>query len=199
MGDFGCLTNKFREKCFSRSNKKQDMKDNNEAKRKRVESFLKENYKGEFIISETPNEEGRYEVSSSGYVCMVRLSENLTTEDFVFTEVSYFSCSRNERLLSLEGSPRKANVFNCDGCTSLQTLEGAPQEVEIFDCYYCNSLRTLKGAPERVGRFDCSDCKSLKSLKYAPKKMKNFICQNCPSLKSLNINLKDIERYTISL
>ena len=85
MGDFSCLTNKFREKCFSRSNKKQDMKDNNEAKRKRVESFLKENYKGEFIISETPNEEGKYEVSSSGFVKMISESKNLATEDFVFT------------------------------------------------------------------------------------------------------------------
>ena len=63
------------------------MKDNNEAKRKRVESFLKENYKGEFIISETPNEEGRYEVSSNGFVRMISESKSLATEDFVFMEV----------------------------------------------------------------------------------------------------------------
>lgn len=40
-------------------------------KRERVIQFLKANYKGEFIVSETPNEIGKYEVSSSGAVILI--------------------------------------------------------------------------------------------------------------------------------
>ena len=150
------------------------MKDNNEAKRKRVESFLKENYRGKFIISETPNEEGKYEVSSNGFVRMISESKSLATEDFVFTEVLNFNCSGNEILSSLKGAPQKVNIFNCSECTAIETLEGAPEKANIFDCSHCQSLKFLKGAPKKVEIFDCRYCESLYSFEGAPEEMGKF-------------------------
>lgn len=150
------------------------MEDNNEAKRKRVESFLKKNYKGEFIISETPNEEGRYEVSSSGFVKMISKSKSLAIEDFVFTEVFCFDCSGNGILSSLKGAPKKVNIFNCSECTAIETLKGAPEKANVFDCSHCQSLKFLKGAPKKVEIFDCRYCESLYSFEGAPEEMGKF-------------------------
>ena len=155
------------------------MKDNNEAKRKRVESFLKKNYKGKFIISETPNEDGKFEVSSNGKLTLMSNIEHLTTEDFVFTQVDYFNCCDCTSLKDLEGAPEKARVFECSGCVALKTLEGAPNEAEVFNCSYCTALQSLKGASKKVKEFNCSYCTSLQSLEGAPSVWERFDCTDC--------------------
>lgn len=110
------------------------MIDNNESKRRKVRTFLKKNYSGEFIISKTPNEDGKFEVSSNGYLNADSDITSLTNGDFIFTKVL---------------------DFDCHYCYSLKTLEGAPKEVRKFYCNDCSSLKSLKGAPQKVKKFNC--------------------------------------------
>ncbi len=142
-------------------------------KRERVIQFLNNNYAGDFIVSETPNENGKYEISSNGKLKLMNYNtESLTTDDFVFTKVNYFNCNFGHSLKSLKGAPGKVEEFYCNNCHSLQTLEGAPKEVK---------------------EFYCGDCKSLKSLKGAPKKTKNFNYQGCSSLRAKTNVLKTLK------
>ena len=106
-----------------------------------IEEFLKENYLGKWIISDKPNKDGLYEVSSNESVKVKNTKiTSLTNDLFIWT--------------SVKGS------FYCAGCNSLKSLKGAPKEVGgYFDCSSCKSLKSLDGAPEEVGTyFDCSNC-----------------------------------------
>ena len=185
-----------------------------------IYSFLKENYFGTFKISDKPNKDGLYEVSSLMNVMVKNKNiTSLTNGTFVWTIVEgLFGCSNCTFLKSLEGAPKKVvDTFNCAICTNLTSLEGAPKEVGgDFSCGSCYSLKSLKGAPKEVGGdFNCSNClsltslegapkevggtfscatnKSLKSLKYAPEKVKgSFDCSYCNSLDSLKYAPKEV-------
>ena len=156
-----------------------------------IQKFLEENYIGKWIISEKPNKDGLYEVSSNGSINIKNEKiTSLTSGLFIWTSVKgYFYCFRCKELKSLEGAPKEVGgSFSCHHCNSLKTLEGAPKEViGNFYCYYCNSLKTLEGAPKIVkGNFDCAHCGELESLNGAPEDVGGFFsCSFCDSLKSL--------------
>jgi hypothetical protein len=84
---------------------------------------------------------------------------------------------------SLSKIPLKFNIvsgnFNCSN-NKLTTLEGSPRSVDHFDCDY-NELATLEGGPEYVdGIFWCSR-NSLKTLEGGPEFVRgNFYCENNP-------------------
>jgi hypothetical protein len=88
-----------------------------------ISSFLNDNYtyNGELIISDKPNKDGLYEVSSDSYVEVKNKNiTSLTNGKFIFTTV--------------DGS------FHCDNCLKLKSLEGAPKIVNyIFNCFNCTS------------------------------------------------------------
>ena len=94
----------------------------------------------------------------------------------------YFGCSNNQ-LTTLEGAPQKVGGdFYCYN-NKLTTLEGAPKEVDgDFSCGY-NVLTSLEGAPQEVGgNFYCS-FNNLTSLEGAPQKVGgDFDCSNNPDL-----------------
>ena len=141
-----------------------------------VEAFLNENYEGGFSISQKPNKNGKFEVSSKTDVTVKNKQlERLTNDLFEFTEIrGEVRCSYCA-LTSLEGAPKKiGGNFYCDYC-ELKSLEGAPKKVDgNFYCDHCGSLTTLEGAPKEVGGdFNCGGCESLTSPKGAPKKAKN--------------------------
>ena len=156
-----------------------------------VKEFLEENYIGKWIISEKPNKDGLYEVSSNESVRFINMKiTSLTNDLFIWTSIKGdFGCSHCKELKSLKGAPKEVGGnFSCHHCNSLKTLEGAPEEVgNNFYCYYCNALKTLEGAPKIVkGSFDSSHCQSMESLKGAPEEVGGvFSCSFCDSLKSL--------------
>ena len=174
-----------------------DIEDNidnvDESIREEIKHFLKDNFDGASSckISNKPNRDGKYEVSSNGNI----MTENrgitsLTNGLFIWTYVKGdFDCTYCKSLTSLEGAPKEVGRdFRCSACTSLTSLEGAPKEVGgDFDCDFCKSLTSLKGAPEKVGKdFYCGYCNSLTSLEGAPEKVgKDFYCGYCNSLTSL--------------
>ena len=158
-----------------------------------IETFLKANYncRGSIKISEKPNKDDLYEVSSTSAVEVKNTNiTSLTNGMFIWTIVDgSFFCNNCKFLKSLEGAPKKVGGgFYCYSCIYLESLEGAPEKVELsFSCNDCYSLTSLKGSPKEVGEgFYCSNCQSLKSLKGAPEKVEGtFYCSNCDSLKSL--------------
>ena len=150
-----------------------------------IKAFLIENYKGLMKISNFPNKDGKYEVSSTTDIEVKNVNiTSLTNGMFIWTVVGgSFYCNDCYSLKSLEGAPKKVKKdFYCPDCNSLKSLEGAPKEVGGgFFCYNCNSLKSLEGAPEKVGwGFYCHSCNSLKSLEGAPKEVgRNFYCYDC--------------------
>jgi hypothetical protein len=163
-----------------------------------VKKFLKENYIGDFIISNRPNKEGKFEVSSNVDVIVSNKTiKYLTNDSFKFTTINgYFDCYNCKSLESLEGAPEKVRGdFECTCCSSLKSLEGAPKEVGgDFSCSTCNSLTSLKGAPKKIGGyFYCNYCKSLTSLKGAPKEVGgHFNCYNCKT----SFTKEDVKKYS---
>jgi hypothetical protein len=166
-----------------------------------IQKYLEDNYNGydgSWTISEKPNKDGLYEVSSNYDIICKENITSLTNGMFIWTKVKgYFSCAHCNSLKTLEGAPKEVeNSFFCYDCKSLTSLKGAPKKVEVgFNCSECNSLKTLEGAPEIVeGPFDCTHCKSLTSLKGAPKIVEgSFNCSNCKSLTSLKGAPKEVE------
>ena len=190
-----------------------DIEDNidnmDESIKEEINQFLKDNFGGASLckISDKPNTDGKYEVSSKGDIIVKNYKiTSLTNGLFIWTTVNKdfrctycdlltslegapknvggtFDCSYCDLLKSLKGSPEKVGgKFNCNSCNSLTSLEGASKNVGgDFNCNGCESLTSLKGAPEKVGGgFSCNYCKSLKSLEGAPKEVrKNFSCGNC--------------------
>ena len=143
-----------------------------------IKRFLKDNFDGASFckISDKPNADGKYEVSSTGNIRVENEKiTSLTNGIFIWVKVTgYFSCAFCKSLTSLEGAPKEVSEgFSCAFCESLISLEGAPEEVwGDFACSQCQSLQSLKGAPIYVHRdFTCAGCDSLTSLKGAPKKV----------------------------
>lgn len=89
-----------------------------------------------------------------------------------------FNCSNN-KLLSLDGSPKSVGVsFFCHN-NHLTSLAGAPRFVgKAFICRN-NRLSSLTGAPESInGNFDCAE-NELVSLAGAPRAINgSFDCSN---------------------
>ena len=157
-----------------------------------VLEYLKDNYRGTWIVSKKPDKDGLYEVSSNENIKVKNTKiTSLTNDLFIWTSVKgNFNCSYCEKLKTLEGAPEivKGN-FDCVGCNSLKTLEGAPKEIgNSFDCSYCEELISLKGSSKEIkGTFNCSFCNSLKTLDGSPEEVgHDFYCRNCKSLESLD-------------
>ena len=130
-----------------------------------IEEFLKANYncRGSIKISEKPNKDDLYEVSSNSAVEVTNKNIiSLTNGMFIWTIVDgSFFCNNCKFLKSLEGAPKKVGGgLYCYKCDSLTSLNGAPEKVELsFSCNECNSLTSLNGSPKEVGgRFYCNNC-----------------------------------------
>ena len=128
-----------------------------------IQKYLEDNYNGNWIISEKPNKDGLYEVSSNKSIKVKNKQiVSLTNDLFIWTSVKGY--------------------FDCSSCKSLKSLKGAPEEVEgTFYCYDCSGLKSLDGAPKKVeGTFYCRNCSRLESLKGAPKEVRTYFdCSNC--------------------
>ena len=187
-----------------------------------IKQFLKDNFDGASLckISDKPNNNGKYEVSSKEIIKVKNKKiTSLTNNLFIWTTVDkdfrcafcdlltslegapkevggVFDCSYCDLLKSLKGAPEKVGgKFNCNCCNSLTSLEGASKNVGgDFNCYGCDLLKSLKGAPEKVGgKFNCNCCNSLTSLEGAPEKVgMDFDCRYCKSLKSLEGAPKEV-------
>lgn len=166
-----------------------------------ISEFLENNYRGDWIISDEPNSNGKYEVSSKRSVIAINKKlTSLTNELFIFKYINgYFNCDGCEELISLKGAPKEIKKsFSCNYCYSLTSLKGAPEKVGTdFRCYGCSGLTSLKGAPKKIkGCFDCSYCKSLTSLEGAPEEIGDYFdCRNCKSLISLKGAPKKVFDY----
>ena len=167
-----------------------DIEDNidnvDESIKDQIKQFLNDNFRNasKYKISEKPNKDGKFEVSSNENVEVKNeYITSLTNGSFIWTNIKGdFICSECNLLTSLEGVPKEVGgYFNCSDCNSLISLEGAPKEVGGgFYCDRCNLLKSLKGAPEKVGEFSCDYCNSLKTLKGAPKEVSgDFFCRSC--------------------
>ena len=183
-----------------------DIEDNinnmDESIKEEINQFLNDNFDGASLckISDKPNNDGKYEVSSKEIIKVKNKKiTSLTNGLFIWTTVDKdFKCAFCDLLTSLEGAPKNVKgTFDCSYCDSLKSLEGAPKEIsKVFDCSHCNSLKSLEGAPRKVGgTFYCSNCQSLKSLKGAPEKVGGtFDCSYCQSLISLEGAPKEVGR-----
>ena len=181
-----------------------DVEDNidnvDESIREEIKHFLKDNFKtnSTYQISKKPNKDGKFEVSSNGYIEVKNEDiTSLTNRLFIWTNIKgNFICSDCASLISLKGAPKEVGgIFSCDSCYSLKSLEGAPKKVGCdFFCNTCKSLISLEGAPKEVGRdFACFDCNSLTSLEGAPKEVGgDFSCFKCKSLTSLKGAPKEV-------
>jgi hypothetical protein len=92
----------------------------------------------------------------------------------------YFHCEDN-KLTSLEGSPKQVNIsFFCTD-NRLKSLEGSP--VKILEGFFCyrNELITLKGGPSSVGGTYWCQKNKLITLEGGPDKIdSNFDCSGNP-------------------
>lgn len=152
--------------------------------------FLNEFYKGDYMISDEPNKDGKYEVYGNSDISLNHMSKtkSLTNGIFIWAEINGdFYCRYND-IESLEGGPKKVyGDFICDGCYRLKSLEGSPEYVgKDFCCDYCHELIDLKGSPKYVGHeFSCKQCMHLKSLEGCTIKVVDFNCSECQMLLSL--------------
>ena len=150
-----------------------------------IEKFIEKHYNCNepLEISDKPNKDGKYEVSTSGNVLVKHYSlKTLVHELFQWHKIGGdFQCN-SCGIKSLEGAPIEVNgVFYCQW-NDIKSLQYSPKVVNgHFNCSN-TSISSLEGAPEKVGgSFNCGDCESLVSFKGAPKEVgKNFDC--CGSL-----------------
>jgi hypothetical protein len=129
------------------------------------------------IKNYTINPDGTVDVNGDVYL----ISRGSTKLPLKFSRVDgYFYCYNN-KLTTLEGSPRSVGRnFYCNN-NQLTTLEGGPKEVGgYFDCSY-NQLTTLEGGPRSVGGdFYCGGNK-LTTLEGGPISVGgNFYCGDNP-------------------
>jgi len=126
------------------------------------------------IENYTINSDGSIDVEGNVDLSDKRL-DNLPLK---FGKVTGFFWCNNNRLVSLEGSPRKAGYFYCHG-NRLTTLEGGPREIGGSFLCHNNQLVSLKGSPIEVAEdFNCSNNKLI-SLRGGPNKVgRNFYCQD---------------------
>ena len=124
-----------------------DIEDNidnvDESIKDQIKQFLNDNFKNasNCIISEKPNKDGKFEVSSNEYVGVKNKHiTSLTNGLFIWTNIKgNFNCSEYNLLTSLKGAPEKVgDNFCCDNCDLLTSLEGASKKVGgDFLCLNC--------------------------------------------------------------
>lgn len=156
-----------------------------------IKHFIEKHYNcnAPLEISDKPNKDGKYEVSTSGNVLVKHYTlKTLAHELFQWHKIGGdFYCNGCD-ITSLEGAPIEVNGgFYCQW-NNITSLKGAPKVVNgQFNCSN-TSISTLEGAPEKVGcSFRCIDCESLVSFKGAPKEVGlSFDCAGSLHVKSLN-------------
>ena len=140
-----------------------DIEDNidnmDESIKDQINQFLKDNFKtnSTYQISKKPNKDGKFEVSSNGYIEVKNEDiTSLTNRLFIWTNIKgNFICSDCASLISLKGAPKEVGgYFNCSRCDSLTSLEGAPKEVG--GDFYCRSCK---------GGFIEEDVKKVSNVK----------------------------------
>ena len=144
-----------------------------------INDWCKKNIKGRYKIDPKT-----LDIDSNGSIEIVNKNITEFPTYIHFGKVrGDFNCNCCEKLISLQGAPKKVGgYFCCTSCYSLTALEGAPKKVgRTFNCAFGNSLQSLEGAPEKVdGDFICSYCKKLTSLEGAPKEVNmDFYCWDC--------------------
>lgn len=165
-------------------------KNTNAQIRRIISKFLKDNFKGRCTISNKPNSDGLFEVSSKYNISTVKSNiTKLTNDLFIWTNIERnFECVSCPSLMSLKGGPKHVGgKYSCINCP-ITSLEGAPVEVGgDFNCSYCGNITSLEGAPKKVGGyFECRECQSLKSLMGSPVIINDYFnCAGCESLVSL--------------
>ena len=165
--------------------------------RKEIEEFLDHNFSGTWKISDKPNKDGYYEVSSNFSIHGIpNRVPSLTNGLFIWTKVKgSFSCRSCIKLTSLEGGPKEVGkIYQCSHCPNLETLEGGPVFAGYFDCSWNENLVSLEGGPKVTqDSFDCSYCPKLKSLKGAPEiSGKRFTCNHCGE----EFSVEEVKKYT---
>jgi hypothetical protein len=94
----------------------------------------------------------------------------------------FFDCGNN-KLTTLEGSPKEVGGYFVCSSNKLTDLTGSPNTVGgYFDCSN-NELTSLEGSPKEVygGDFDCSNNYKLRSLEGAPELIEGeFYCEKTP-------------------
>lgn len=160
-----------------------------------IEEFIDNLYDCSYTISNKPNKDGKYEVSSNGDVKIKKGPgshgvKSLTNGLFVWSTVQGdFRISLMQKLESLDGCPKKVQGTFDIRWTNIKSLKGCPEYVGgklMFS--YCNYLETMEYAPNYVGEYICIDsCKTLKSLKGLPDKINgDLYFDDCPNIKSLD-------------
>lgn len=203
-----------------------DINLNDNVIKKNIEKFIKANYSGNFIISDNPNDDGKYEVMANNDITVKNTNiEHLTNDVFVWTRINgNFNCSFCDSLKTLIDAPKKVTGnFDCRGCKSITSLSGIQKEINgNFYCHSCHSLKTLEGGPEIVtgnyycggdnlinlngspakinGDFSCTNAGKLTNLVGAPKEVAgNFTVKNCKNLNSLQGSPKKVKKvYNIT-
>jgi hypothetical protein len=137
----------------------------------RIKKFLEGRVDRTFeIVNGVVNVEGSVDLSKQKLTSFEGIQFGVVTGNFY--------CYDN-KLTSLEGSPKKiSGGFNCSN-NKLTSLEGSPREVgEDFNCFD-NELTSLEGSPEKVGEgFNCYD-NELTSLEGSPEKVgEGFNCED---------------------
>lgn len=136
-----------------------------------VAQFLKANYKGSFKISNKPNADGKYEVSSTGKVYLKNIDiESLTNGEFIFTDCKMFTVEEAENLTSLEGFPQNVKDQVILSFLNITDLTGMPEKIKgSVKVSNCPNLASLKGCPKEIGgMFECSGNKKLMGLEDGP-------------------------------
>ena len=175
-----------------------DTLDANADPRKTIEEFLDHNFSGVWTISDKPNKDGYYEVSSTFSIHCTKPRElsSLTNGLFIWTIVKgSFSCQHCAKLTSLKGGPKEVGrIYQCSHCPNLETLEGGPEFAGYFDCSWNENLTSLEGGPKVTQHdFNCSYCPKLKSLEGAPEiSGKNFTCYGC----GVRFSIEEVQKYT---
>jgi hypothetical protein len=156
-----------------------------------IEDFLKKNYKGNFKISKTPNQDGKFVVDSNTNVILKNYNiEQLTNDLFVFGKIDgNFECV-GDRFTSLEGAPETVTKNFICTCPALTSLKGCPYVWGHFVCKG-TGITSLEGVQKRIsGNFDCSENNNLIDLKGSPKSiLGDFKCDYCKNLVALNSDI----------
>ena len=142
-----------------------------------INKFIEKHYNcnAPLEISDKPNKDGKYEVSTSGNVLVKYSLKTLSHELFQWHKIGGDFFCNSCGIKSLEGAPIEVNGgFYCQW-NNITSLQFSPKVVNgNFNCSN-TSISSLEGAPEKVGGyFKCSDCESLTSFKGAPKEIEKY-------------------------
>lgn len=165
------------------------------AERNKVREFITTHYReyGRIKVSEKRNEDGYYEVSSTGNVELKWNSDRITDENFIWTEVGKNFRIYDGKMENLEGCPRTVGkdfiLANCE----IKSLKGGPEYVgERMMLSHCDNLTSLEYAPKQIGEegsrtssLYVSFCSDLQSLEGCPKIVSLLKIYDAPKIKSL--------------